>query len=156
MCRQNERTHKHHIIPRYKGGPDTKETLVEVTITQHAMFHFCNYQLWGNDEDKLAWKALSGQITLDEIKYEAMLLGGKRGNEVLKEKFKDPEYYASFIEKCKQGFENSSHKEKRKGGKKSASQRWMCTVTGYVCNAGPLTIYQRNRGIDVSNRVRLE
>ena len=314
MCRQNERTHKHHIIPRYKGGLDNKENLVEVTVTQHAMFHFCNYQLWGNDEDKLAWKALSGQITVDEIKYEAMLLGSKKGREKLKENLKDPEYYASYVEKCKQGFENSPHKEEiierakknqpkaveaartpeakeklketrkeikfqqgennsqygtmwitdgtiegsrrikkgdpipdgffpgvvfntenyvfksgeehpyyntmwitngndeylhnkdepipegyykgrreefrqkldkeqlhkngkyvyenklgiyaqtpeqmsetgRKGGKSSASQRWMCTVTGYICNAGPLTIYQKNRGIDVSNRVRIQ
>jgi hypothetical protein len=46
MCRKDERTHKHHIIPRYMGGPDTPENLVEVTVTQHAMFHFCNYQLW--------------------------------------------------------------------------------------------------------------
>jgi hypothetical protein len=38
MCRPNERTHKHHIIPKYMGGPDTPENLVEVTVTQHAMF----------------------------------------------------------------------------------------------------------------------
>jgi hypothetical protein len=55
MCRENERTHKHHIIPRYMGGTDAVENLVEITVTQHAMYHFCNYQLWGNEEDKIAW-----------------------------------------------------------------------------------------------------
>jgi len=44
----------------------------------------------------------------------------------------------------------------RKGGKNSAAQRWMCTKTGYVSNAGPLTRYQKARGIDPSNRIRIK
>ena len=40
-------------------------------------------------------------------------------------------------------------------GKKSSSQRWQCTITDYITNAGPLTNYQKARGIDTSNRVRL-
>jgi hypothetical protein len=42
------------------------------------------------------------------------------------------------------------------GGPKTAAQRWMCTVTGFITNAGSLTGYQRKRGIDISNRIRLE
>jgi hypothetical protein len=42
------------------------------------------------------------------------------------------------------------------GGPKTAAQRWMCTVTGFITNAGSLTGYQRKRGIDTSNRIRLE
>lgn len=34
-------------------------------------------------------------------------------------------------------------------------QRWMCTVTGRISTAGPLTIYQRSQGIDTSNRVKV-
>jgi hypothetical protein len=314
MCRPNERTHKHHIIPRYMGGPDTPENLVEVTITQHAMFHFCNYQLWGNPEDKLAWRALSGQLTMDEIKLERMILGGRKGAETIREKLKDPLKLEEYKEKCRESFYNSPHKDEmiqrakdnqpkaseaartpeaiekkkhtlkeighqqgeknsqygtmwitdgtiegsyrikkddpipegfvpgvvfntenfafkegeehpfyntmwitdgddeylhnkdepipegyykgrseafyqninreqlvkngnyvyenklgifkltseehsaagRKGGTASASQRWQCTKTGYVSNAGPLTRYQRNRGIDPSNRIRIK
>lgn len=313
MCRENERTHKHHIIPRYMGGNNSKENLVEVSITGHAMFHFCNYQLWGNAEDKIAWRMLSGQITVDEAKLEAMLLGSKRGSEKNKDKFSDPEILKTYKVKCKERFENSPnrhemidnarknqpkaveasktpearqklreslkatdlnkgennsqygtmwitdgtiegsrrirreepipdgfvsgvvfntenytfksgeehpnynkmwitdgkneyiigkdgiipdgyykgrsqtfkdkydkesarelglnlHREKRgihaqthedkvkhgrNGGKKSASQRWMCLETGYVSNAGPLTVYQRNRGIDTTKRKKL-
>jgi hypothetical protein len=44
----------------------------------------------------------------------------------------------------------------RVGGPKVAAQRWMCTVTGFITNAGSLTGYQRKRGIDTSNRIRLE
>ena len=68
----NDRTliHKHHIIPRYMGGTDEPTNLVEVTVTQHAMFHYCNYQLWGNEEDRLAWRGLSGIIPKQEVMLE--------------------------------------------------------------------------------------
>lgn len=85
MCRPNERTHKHHIIPRYMSGSNDPENIVEVTVTQHVMFHFCNYHLWGNEEDRLAWRGLSGLITPDEVALEAMSLGGKKGGNKHKE-----------------------------------------------------------------------
>jgi hypothetical protein len=34
--------------------------------------------------------------------------------------------------------------------------KFMCTVTGKVTTSGPLTLYQRKRGIDTSNRIRLQ
>ena len=40
-------------------------------------------------------------------------------------------------------------------GRKAASQKWQCTVTGFIANAGNLSQYQKARGIDTSNRVRL-
>jgi general stress protein YciG len=40
--------------------------------------------------------------------------------------------------------------------KKVNAQKWQCTVTGYVTNAGALSSYQKARGIDTSNRIRLE
>ncbi len=42
-----------------------------------------------------------------------------------------------------------------KGGKKSSSQRWQCTVTGYISTPAPLSRYQRARNIDTSNRIRI-
>jgi hypothetical protein len=42
----------------------------------------------------------------------------------------------------------------RKGGMKVCSQKWECTVTGKITAAGPLTQWQRARGIDTSNRIR--
>tara|TARA_R110000868_G_scaffold405161_1_gene684168 strand:+ start:183 stop:1034 length:852 start_codon:yes stop_codon:yes gene_type:complete len=48
-------------------------------------------------------------------------------------------------------------KEKRsENGKKVASQKWMCLETGFISNAGALTIYQRNRNIETSKRKRIE
>ena len=35
------------------------------------------------------------------------------------------------------------------------SQKWQCTITGFITNSGALTGYQRARNIDTSNRIRL-
>jgi hypothetical protein len=40
--------------------------------------------------------------------------------------------------------------------KKTNSQKWMCLETGYITTSGPLTAYQRKRGIDPSNRRRIK
>ena len=44
----------------------------------------------------------------------------------------------------------------KKGSNKTNSQKWMCIETGFVSTPGPLSIYQKNRGIDTSKRKRLE
>ena len=36
-CHKSDLTHKHHIIPKYMGGTDEPENLVEVTVTQLKM-----------------------------------------------------------------------------------------------------------------------
>jgi hypothetical protein len=40
-------------------------------------------------------------------------------------------------------------------GRKGSNQKWQCTVTGFITNAGNLSKYQRARGIDTSNRIRI-
>jgi hypothetical protein len=72
--------HKHHIVPLYCGGLDIKENLVEISVTQHAMFHYCNWCLWKDDRDRLAWKGLSGEIGKEEIIRELRSMGGKKAN----------------------------------------------------------------------------
>ena len=52
---------KHHLVPKHRGGKNA-DGLVEVTKTQHAMFHFCEWQLHKNKYDYIAWKTISGQI----------------------------------------------------------------------------------------------
>ena len=52
--------HKHHIVPKHRGGSDDPSNIVEVSINQHIMFHFCEYQLHRDVRDKLAYKGLSG------------------------------------------------------------------------------------------------
>jgi hypothetical protein len=77
--------HKHHLIPRYLGGSNELQNLVEVSPTQHAMFHYCNWCLWGNEEDKIAWRALAGYSKKEEIIHQVISLAGKKGGKVAKE-----------------------------------------------------------------------
>ena len=67
--------HKHHIVPRYRGGSDDPSNLVDVSINQHIMFHFCEYQLHGDIRDKLAYKGLSGKDDEREELLREMSMG---------------------------------------------------------------------------------
>ena len=69
--------HTHHIIPKYRGGSDDSANLIEVTVTRHAMFHYCNWRLWGDGRDKIAWKSLSNCISEEERLKELSRVGGK-------------------------------------------------------------------------------
>jgi hypothetical protein len=44
--------------------------------------------------------------------------------------------------------------QQKAGGNASSKQKWQCTVTGKISSAGPLTGWQRARGIDTNNRIR--
>lgn len=68
--------HKHHIIPRYEGGSNLQENLVELSTTQHAMWHYAEWTRKKDERDYLAWKCLSGQIGKEEIQYLKSKIGG--------------------------------------------------------------------------------
>lgn len=59
--------------------------------------------------------------------------------------FLDPDYLQS----------EKRAESNRRAGMTTSGQRWQCTVTGKISNPGPLTTYQRARGIDPKNRIRL-
>jgi hypothetical protein len=91
--------HTHHIIPKYMGGTDEKSNLVKVTVTQHAMFHYCNWKLWGNKEDWLAWRGLTGEIGKEEIIHELRIKAAEKGVKAMRERQRylydnDPEFVA--------------------------------------------------------------
>jgi len=46
--------HKHHIIPKYKGGSDAPENLVLLHPIDHAIAHLVRYKMYGNVRDKWA------------------------------------------------------------------------------------------------------
>jgi hypothetical protein len=80
---------------------------------------------------------------------EKMIEDGKRGGSISGKKTYECKLGIHSLD-LKQRVENAI-----KGGEKVSSQKWKCTETGYVSNAGALTKYQRARGIDTSKRVRL-
>lgn len=54
--------HKHHIIPRYMGGSDEPDNIVELTVEEHSKAHLELYEKYGNKEDLCAHYMLSGRI----------------------------------------------------------------------------------------------
>jgi len=57
---------------------------------------------------------------------------------------------------AKKAHASMTPEQKSVRGKKASSQMFQCTVTGHITNAGGLSSYQRARGIDTSNRMRLD
>jgi hypothetical protein len=45
---------------------------------------------------------------------------------------------------------------RKKGTQTINSRKYQCTETGYISTAGPLSVYQKARRIDTSNRVRIQ
>lgn len=62
--------HKHHILPKHLGGSNDKSNIIKVNIPLHAFLHKLLWEEHHNIKDKVAWLALSGQIT----KAEAQLM----------------------------------------------------------------------------------
>jgi hypothetical protein len=78
-CHNGKLTHEHRIVPGYQGGKYEEGNVVEIHTVRHAMWHFANWKLWGNPEDRIAWRGLAGIVTHEEAVFEACSLGGKRG-----------------------------------------------------------------------------
>ena len=79
--------HKHHIIPKHAGGTDDPSNIVYLSIKEHALAHKKLFKKYGRWQDKLAYKALSGQMNNYEIQQEARILGRlgrKESNETRK------------------------------------------------------------------------
>jgi hypothetical protein len=100
--------HHHHIIPKHMGGSDSAENLIELSITQHAMFHYCNWRLWGKVEDELAWRGLVKYLPKKEIISKLIAESNRNrphsqlskdvSSKLLKERWNDPEFKIKQIE----------------------------------------------------------
>ena len=173
-------THKHHITPRYMGGNDDDSNIAKVTVTQHAMFHYANWRLWGNREDYIAWKSLAGFYSKEEVIHQVTITASKKGGNITKElgvgvhglskeqRSENGKKGGKLGgEKCKElgkGIHSQTPEERRKlsseGGKVASkitnSQKWICTETGYISTAAGVVSYQKGRGIDTSKRERIK
>jgi hypothetical protein len=69
--------HIHHIIPKHAGGTDDPSNLIELTVKEHAEAHLWLWLKYGRWEDRLAWKALSGQIGKEEIILQKQIENGR-------------------------------------------------------------------------------
>ncbi len=58
--------------------------------------------------------------------------------------------------RLKLGICGLTKEERSKNVKKTNQQKWKCIVTGYISNSGGLSRYQKKKGIDTKNRIRIE
>jgi len=65
-----QKKHKHHIIPKHAGGSDDPSNIVELTVEEHAEAHRKRYEKYGDWQDKVAWKGLTGLIGKEDIQAE--------------------------------------------------------------------------------------
>mgnify|MGYP000224048028 CR=1 FL=1 len=70
--------HKHHIIPQHLNSPcPLAKITIDLSIEEHAKYHFELFKKYGRWQDELAWKALCGQIGKEEIIREKLVNAGK-------------------------------------------------------------------------------
>jgi ribosomal protein L44E len=56
---------------------------------------------------------------------------------------------------ARKGNASRTPEQRSEAARKKNSVKFQCTETGFITNAGNLTRYQRARGIDTSNRIRI-
>jgi hypothetical protein len=102
--------HIHHIIPKHMGGSNEPSNLIELTVEEHAEAHRKLWEKHGKIEDYVAWKGLSGQISLKEILKELCSHPGE-SNPFYGKKHTD-ETIKVISEKCKEKWNSLSESEK--------------------------------------------
>lgn len=63
------------------GGSDDSSNIAVLTISEHSEAHRKLYEKYEKWEDYVAWKALSGQISLSEAKQIAVMKGAQKGGQ---------------------------------------------------------------------------
>lgn len=108
--------HRHHITPKHRGGADTEDNLTPpISVTCHAMFHYCEWRRTEDEYDYLAWKALAGQISTQEATLRALQISSRKTcqkRNVTKNPMWDTETKRKVAKKCKEFYDK--HPEKRK------------------------------------------
>jgi hypothetical protein len=168
-----KQTQVHHKLPRSKGGTDHPSNLVELTLYEHAELHAIDFVNGGIHFDMRNpfWKVLQAKNPelASKVRAENARRMSVKGKEIGRRSKEEgfgifaPGMASLGGKICGRMNAESGHCAKiaRLGGLAAGSdaaarlntQRWKCTVTGHISTPGPLTNYQRARGIDPSNRV---
>jgi hypothetical protein len=108
--------HRHHIIPKHAGGGNEPSNIKKLTVEEHALEHKKLYEKYKRPEDKVAWLALSGQLTKEESLSIGYKIGREKTDSFLKEKYGE-DWRSKLGKKA-----NESLKEKIKNNKKFAEE----------------------------------
>tara|TARA_R100000951_G_scaffold25721_1_gene21852 strand:+ start:181 stop:687 length:507 start_codon:yes stop_codon:yes gene_type:complete len=120
--------HKHHIIPRYSGGSDDASNLVELTPTQHSMWHYAEYLRKGNIEDWCASRMILGDVNKPEFRKNASRLGNQRIKQLLQEDVTYREKVSEIGKRVGPLGYNAQREKFDREGKTIAEQSWLVTT----------------------------
>jgi len=84
--------HNHHLFPKHAGGTDDPSNIIRVSIKEHAEFHYERWVLLGEQYDKIAWRMLSGQISVAQAIKEKQIESGRKAGLLGKGKPKSLEH----------------------------------------------------------------
>lgn len=133
--------HKHHIIPKHRGGTNDPSNLVEVSLTQHAMFHYCEWKLHGKRADYVAWKRLVGNLNNEELVHQKLIMGGEKGGK------KTKELGVGIFALDKEEKIKISKKAGKLGGKKGGLSRSQKKIKASIKNLEKATENAKKRGV---------
>jgi hypothetical protein len=105
------------------------------------------------DSRKGGRKASELKLGVHGQSKEQMSENGKKGGKITGQKSKENK--TGIFGRSEEQISEDGRKGGKISGKISTSQVWECTVTGYRSNAAVLSRYQKKRGIDTSNRIRI-
>ncbi len=145
--------HIHHITPRHAGGSDDASNLIEVSVTEHIMWHFTRWQLYGNYKDKVAYKFLANapdateenermrlalaQEAYDNLPEEYWIQKGKNISAAKRRPDRVAKVSATMKEQRKNGLALTEEGAKRvregsRRGGEHHNKRILCVETGKV------------------------
>jgi len=138
------RTHIHHIIPKHMGGSDDPSNLIELSIEDHAEAHRVLFETHGNEYDRVAWLALSGQITMSEAtilaQHEGSKIGAPLGGKITGKKNKESGRLSDIskigLDKINNLPEEVKLENRRQGGRIQGRKN---IETGWMSNLGKET-----------------
>ena len=171
---QMKKKHVHHRVKRSDGGTDDPTNLYVCSEWFHDnVWHASDHGFAGvasigakkaHQERDVDGKSLLGKKNAErmhsERNEEGKSLLALRVNQIVHSKKDERGKSLLGVENAKRNF-HSEHDENGKDvksvqrAKELNSQRWMCTVTGFITSPGSLTHYQRARGIDTINRKKV-
>jgi len=121
----------------------------------------------GKGSKKGGERALELGVGIHSLTLEQMSKNGKKGGEKVKElgvgihaltteqRSKNGKKLGQKHKENNTGVCGIPTEQRRENVKITNTQKWICLETGYTTTSGPLTLYQRNRGIDTSKRIRV-
>ena len=107
-------------------------------------------------------------LGINSLTFEELSLNGKKGGKVRKQQLISEGFYNSEKQSVRGkkggqkivdlglGIFGLTKEQKSENAKKVNSQKWQCTKTSFISTPSGLSKYQKARGIDTSNRIRIE